>query len=250
MAQGLAIMRDEHTAAASRCRDSDVARRMLALGLVREGRSRAEAAQSCGMDRQTLRDWVHRYNDAGLAGLSDKKGRTGPKPRLSPEHAAEVAGIVRKGPEPIQDGVVRWRRVDLARVIKARFEVVVAERSVGGLLRRLGVLACLGPAAPCEGRCRGASVFRDAFSALVTAALPEAVKAAGTPVDIWRQDEARVGQQGTLTYVWADKGSRPATPQDLGYAPGSSTSGPTCSGRCAPSAAWARAWCCRSPTAR
>ncbi len=80
MAQGLVITRDEHTAAelrraSSRSRDSSAARRMLALALIKEGRSRTEAAQSCGMDRQTLRDWVHRYNDAGLAGLSDKVGR-------------------------------------------------------------------------------------------------------------------------------------------------------------------------------
>jgi transposase len=111
---------------------------MLALALVKEDRSRTEAAQSCGMDRQTLRDWVHRDNDAGLAGLSDKKGQTGPKPRLSPEQEAEVAKMVRKGPDLEEDGVVRWRRVDLARVIKDRFDVVLAERTVGGLLRRLG----------------------------------------------------------------------------------------------------------------
>lgn len=143
MSQALKITRDEHTAAelrrrASRCRDSDAARRMLALALVKEGRSRTEAAQSCGMQRQTLRDWVLRYNEAGLVGLSDKTGRTGPKPRLSPEQQAEVAKLVRKGPDLEEDGVVRWRRVDLARVIKARFGVVLAARTVGGLLRRLG----------------------------------------------------------------------------------------------------------------
>ena len=111
---------------------------MLALAFVKEGCSRTETAQSCGMDRQTLRDWVHRYNDAGLSGLSDKKGRTGPQPRLSPAQEAEVAKRVRTGPDVKEDGVVRWRRMDLARVIKARFDVVLAERTVGGLLRRLG----------------------------------------------------------------------------------------------------------------
>jgi transposase len=143
MAQGLSITREDHNAsdlrrAASRCRDGAAARRMLALALIKEGHSRTEAARSCGMDRQTLRDWVHRYNDAGLAGLSDKKGRTGPKPRLSPDQDAEVAKLVRKGPDLEEDGVVRWRRVDLARVIKARFGVTLAERTVGELLRRLG----------------------------------------------------------------------------------------------------------------
>ena len=57
---------------AGRIKDAKASRRMLALALVLDGRSRAEAAESCGMDRQTLRDWVHRYNAEGLAGLVDR----------------------------------------------------------------------------------------------------------------------------------------------------------------------------------
>ena len=123
--------------AASGSRDADAARRMLALALVLEGRSRTEAAMSCGMDRQTLRDWVHRYNAEGLAGLSDRY-YAGPPCRLTAEQQAEVAQWVRQGPDVAEHGVVRWRRVDLARVIEARFGVRLAERSVGDLLRRLG----------------------------------------------------------------------------------------------------------------
>ena len=124
--------------AAGRSRDAAAARRMLALALVLEGQSRKAAAESCGMDRQTLRDWVHRYNAEGLAGLSDRKGAVGPKRRLSPEQEAEVAEWVRRGPDLAQHGVVRWRRADLAREIEARFGVVLAERSVGQVLWRLG----------------------------------------------------------------------------------------------------------------
>jgi len=47
--------------------------------LVLEGRSRTEAARSCGMDRQTLRDWVHRYNAEGLAGLLDRQRSGDPR---------------------------------------------------------------------------------------------------------------------------------------------------------------------------
>ena len=54
---------------AKRTDDADVARRILALALVLEGKSRGEAAISCGMDRQILCDWVHRYNAEGLVGL-------------------------------------------------------------------------------------------------------------------------------------------------------------------------------------
>src|SRR3954471_10549595 len=75
---------------ARRCRDARAARRMLALALVLEGSSREEAARAAGMDRQTLRDWVHRYNAEGLAGLHDRH-RSGRKPRLTPEQEAELA---------------------------------------------------------------------------------------------------------------------------------------------------------------
>ena len=123
--------------AAKRCRDAAPARRLLALALVREGHSRAEAAQHAGMDRQTLRDWVHRYNGEGLAGLHDRS-HPGPKPRLAPEQMAELESIVEQGPDPERDGIVRWRRVDLQALIKARFDVSLHERSVGKVLRRLG----------------------------------------------------------------------------------------------------------------
>ena len=50
----------------------------------------------------------------------------------------------------------------------------------------------------------------------MTAALP--ALAAGKPVEVWFQDEARIGQQGTLTRVWAERGSRPSAPKDCRYA--------------------------------
>jgi transposase len=114
--------------AAGRSREAAAARRRLALALGLEGKSRKEAAQSGGLDRQTLRDWVHRYNAEGLAGLSDRKGAVGPQRRLSPEPEAEVARWVRRGPDLAEPGVVRWRRADLARAIAARFGGVLAER--------------------------------------------------------------------------------------------------------------------------
>src|SRR3954468_20662864 len=122
---------------AGRCRDARAARRLLALALVLEGSSREEAARAAGMDRQTLRDWVHRYNEEGLAGLRDRR-RSGRKPRLTPEQEAELATAVEHGPDPDRDGVVRWRRVDLQALIEARFGARLHERTVGKVLRRLG----------------------------------------------------------------------------------------------------------------
>jgi transposase len=86
MLAAVSITRQEYTAAklrreAKQTEDADVARRMLALALVLEGKSRGEAARSCGMDRQILCDWVHRYNAEGLKGLHN---------RTAPEQAKTV----------------------------------------------------------------------------------------------------------------------------------------------------------------
>jgi len=105
--------------AAARSRDANATRRMLALALVLEGHSRGDAAQMCGMDRQTLRDWVHRFNAEGIAGLSNRPA-PGPEPRLSADQEAEVAEWMESGPDLERDGVVRWRCRDLQERIGAR----------------------------------------------------------------------------------------------------------------------------------
>jgi transposase len=71
------------------------------------------------MDRQTLRDWVHRYNAEGLTGLHDLTPPD-PKPKLTAEQQAELAGLVETGPDPARHGVVRWRRVDLRDELQRR----------------------------------------------------------------------------------------------------------------------------------
>ena len=138
----LAITRLDLSAAALRdaaagTRDAKAARRMLAIGLVLEGWSRESAAEACAMDRQTLCDWVHRYNELGLAGLFDRPRCNGPQPRLSAEQRAKVAEWVEQGPQLVRDGVIRWRCVDLQRRIAQEFAVQLHERTVGKLLRKL-----------------------------------------------------------------------------------------------------------------
>ena len=91
--------------------DGKVARRMLAVALVLERASRNSAAESCGMDRQTLRDWVHRYNEEGIEGLANRGGG-GVKPRLTPDQIAPLSSRVEAGPDPERDGVVRGRHAD------------------------------------------------------------------------------------------------------------------------------------------
>jgi transposase len=136
------IKREDMTASelrqqAGRVKDGRVSRRLLAIALVFEGASRTRAAESCGMDRQTLRDWVHRYNDEGIEGLCNRGGG-GAKPLLSDDQMSQLANWVEDGPDPAQDGVVRWRRADLARRIEAKFAIKIHERTVGTYLAKLG----------------------------------------------------------------------------------------------------------------
>ena len=123
--------------AAAREKDAAASRRMLALALVLEGRTRTEAAQAAGMDRQTLRDWVHRYNEAGLAGLTNRAGARGRRRKLTAAQEATFAAWVREGPKPDVHKVVRWRCRDLQGEIARHFGVEMHERTVGKLLARL-----------------------------------------------------------------------------------------------------------------
>jgi transposase len=141
MGKRLAITRIEHTAEdlraiASKSRDGAQVRRLLALASVLDGQSRTEAATQAGMDRQTLRDWVHRYNAAGVAGLKSGHG-PGKPPSLTGEQMAELKATVLKGPDPETHGVVRWRCVDLRAEVARRFTVEVSERTIGKWLRKL-----------------------------------------------------------------------------------------------------------------
>jgi transposase len=117
--------------------DNRQIRRLLALAAVYDGMSRAEAARVGGMDRQTLRDWVHRFNGLGPGGLSNARGAGRPR-LLSDEQMRQLAEIVETGPDPATDGVIRWRRIDLVRLVEERFGVECSARVMSNYLAELG----------------------------------------------------------------------------------------------------------------
>jgi transposase len=143
MGAPLGITRTDYTSAqlrslGGRCSDGAQVRRLLALALVLDGYSRTEAAALNGMDRQTLRDWVHRYNALGVEGLKSRQS-PGPPPALSEEQRAELRELVIKGPDPLIHKVVRWRCVDLQAEVARRFSVEVHENTIGRWLHELGL---------------------------------------------------------------------------------------------------------------
>ena len=229
---------------------------MLALALVLEGVERKTSAETCGMDRQTLRDWAHRYNAEGLAGLLNRRS-AGPSPLLNPDQKAALAQMVREGPDLGADGVARWRRVDLKRRIEARFGVAMHERTVGKQLAALGFrrlsVRPQHPKSDPEAQeafkktslpreqtpCRsapGASLWRSGFRSEPDR---KTVRGTGFPAN------ARVGQQGTLTRIWAERGTRPRAPRAI-----PATNGPTFSAPPARSGGRPPRWSCPMSTPR
>jgi transposase len=143
MSAAVKITRTEHTAEqlralAANSKNVAQARRLLAIAMVLEGASRLDAARQAGMDRQTLRDWVHCYNKAGVDGLVSRTA-PGAKPKLTKAQMAELRELVIAGPDPETHKVVRWRCVDLRAEVARRFSVTVDEATIGKWLRKLGL---------------------------------------------------------------------------------------------------------------
>lgn len=143
MGAAVILTRTDHSpaglrAVAAKSDDAAKARRLLAIAMVLEGTSRLEAARQTGMDRQTLRDWVHRYNTTGIDGLISRKP-PGATSKLTEAQRAELREVVIGGPDPKVHGVIRWRCVDLCAEVSRRFSITVAERTMGKWLGKLGL---------------------------------------------------------------------------------------------------------------
>jgi transposase len=141
MSAAVKITRTDHLPAelralAANSDDAAKTRRLLAIAMVLEGTSRLSAARQTGMDRQTLRDWVLRYNEHGVDGLASRKP-PGAAPRLSPAQMSELCDLVLAGPDAKTNKVVRWRCVDLREEVTQRFRVTVPERAIARWLRKL-----------------------------------------------------------------------------------------------------------------
>ena len=141
MGQAIAV-RTDYTAGevrrfAKRAKDAAQARRLLAIAAVLEGASREDAAKLGGMDRQTLRDWVIRFNERGPEGLINIASPGAPG-KLDDEHKAFLARLVEEGPIPAVHGVVRWRACDLIMQLQEEFGLSVSDDTVYRALKDLG----------------------------------------------------------------------------------------------------------------
>src|SRR4029450_3128546 len=129
MGQAIAVRSDytsrEVRRFAKQSNDVWQARRLLAIAAVLDGSSREEAAKIGGMERQTLRDWVIRFNDEGPEGLSNKPSPGAPC-KLHAEHKEFLARLIDEGPIHAIHGGVRRR----ARALVNQFD---AELGLSGI---------------------------------------------------------------------------------------------------------------------
>ena len=141
MRQAIAVRSDytsrEVRRLAKQSNDAWQARRLLAIAAVLDGTSREEAAKIGGMARQTLRDWVIRFNDEGPQDLSNKPSPGAPG-KLGAKHKEFLARLTDEGPIPAIDGVVRWRACDLVKQLHAQFGLSVSDSTVYRALKELG----------------------------------------------------------------------------------------------------------------
>ena len=196
---------------AKRTRDATQSRRLLALAEVYDGGSRTDASRIGGVGLQIIRDWVLRFNARGADGLVDGKSPGAPS-KLNADHRRALAEVVEAGPVPAVDGVVRWRRKDLARWLLETFAISLDETTVGRELKALGFAKISARPRHYAQNELAVEAFKKNFPAelaKIRARLPK-----GVEIELWWQDEARIGQKNKLTRRWARRGTRPRAPRD------------------------------------
>ena len=193
-------------------KDAQRAKRLRIILLGIEGWTAPAVAMAVGLSRRICQRWVQRYNELGLAGLDDLRGGESRLP-LSPAQQENVCRRLDAGPTEA-DEVCTLRGKDVQRILANEFNLLRSLPGVYHLLHRLGY-SCLRP----RPRHRKAD---PAAMALFQREWPDRLQAIAAEypdkrLRVYFQDESRFGQQGTITNVWAKKGSRPTAVRQTEY---------------------------------
>jgi len=235
--------RSRHTAGevrrlAQRAKDAAQARRLLAIAAVLDGASREDAAKIGGMDRQT---WVIRFNEQGVDGLITIPS-PGVPPKLNAMHKAFLARIVEEGPIPAIHGVVRWRACDLIMRLYEEFGLSVSDDTIYRALKKLGFSHMSARPKAYKQNAEAMEAFKKTSPSVWRKSARSSHSA--HRLEVWFQDEMRVGQKNKLTYRWARK-DHARGPRTI-----NGPNRPICSVRSAPNVVPAPPSCCRPATAK
>jgi transposase len=186
--------------------------RYQAVVLAKQGHSAPEIARALGSSRRAIQSWVAHYNQGGLPALQERP-HTGRPPRLAGPEGPRFQARLEAGPKPA-DGVCTFRCQDLGRILEEEFGVSLRRQAMYDLLHRLNYSSLM----PRPQHEQANPEVQEFFKEIVVEQI-DALAAAHPDKEIrtYHQDEARFGQKGTLTRVWARKGSRPRAVRQTGY---------------------------------
>jgi transposase len=192
--------------------DATRSKRLRIIILAMQGWTAPAIAMSVGLSRRDCQEWVRRFNASGLSGLEDRSGGGRDTP-LTPAQQEQFCKRIEAGPTA-DDEVCSLRGADLQAILAREFGVLRSLSTIYKLLHRLGY-SCLRP----RPRHRKADPeVQAAFQEQLPQRLEEI--AAAHPekrLRVFFQDEARFGQQGTTTTLWARRGSRPTAVRQTEY---------------------------------
>jgi transposase len=178
--------------------------RVQAIVLAKQGDSAPRIARALGVSRRAVQSWVAAYNRGGLEALPDRT-HPGRAPILPRGEEGRFLERIDAPPRP-EDGVCTLRGGDIRRILEREFDARYSLDGVYKLLHRLDYSSLM-PRPQHE----GADPELQAIFKEVVLDQIEAIAEAhpGEEVQVWHEDEARFGQQGTIARVWARRGSRP-----------------------------------------
>ena len=190
--------------AARRYRNTRTWPRVRAVILARQGDTAPQIARALGVSRRAIQAWVAAYNRGGLEALPDRP-HPGRAPILSRDQEVRLLERIDAPPRP-EDGVCELRGADIRRILEQEFEARYSQSGVYKLLHRLDYNDLMPRPQHPDSSPEAQEFFKEIVGEHIAAIAeqhPEDV------IQVWHQDEARFGQQGTLTRVWARRGSRP-----------------------------------------
>jgi transposase len=194
-------------------KNADRARRLRIVILAIEGWTAPSIAMAVGLSRRICQRWAQRYNEQGLAGLDDRRGHE-PRPTLTPEQEVEVRSRIEAG-ATAEDAVCSLRGKDLQRILAEEFGVLRSLAAVYHLLHKLGYSYLRPRPRHRKADPQAVETFVSEWPAKLAAV---AAQHPDKSLRVYFQDEARFGQQGTTTNLWAQRGSRPTAIRQTEYA--------------------------------
>src|SRR4051794_15303931 len=186
------------------CRNTRTWPRIQAVILAKQGDTTPQIARALGVSRRAVQAWVAAYNREGLPALPDRPhpGRAPTLPRQEEGRSLERLD----GPPGPEDGVCELRGHDIRRILEHEFAARYTLSGVYKLLHRLGYNDLMPRPQHPETHPEAQEFFKEIVVEQIAAI---AERHPDERVQVWHHDEARFGQQGTLTRVWARRGSRP-----------------------------------------